>query len=214
MFSPTGLLPSAAAHSHGLRLTQYFLTPRQVGRTHPNAPTTPTTQRLPAITRDWFSLIRFRSPLLAESRLFSLPAGNEMFHFPAFPPHALCVQARVTGFKVLPGFPIRKSSDHSLVDSSPRHIAASHVLHRLLVPRHPPCALNNLATKMLASTVQFSRYGRPHPPPHGPPTPSWQFHDMNGPLRDRTPRHPHRGAQPIAKEALTPSGPNSVPQTP
>src|SRR5262249_28451053 len=81
-------------------------------------------------------------------------------HFPAFPPLALCVQARVTGHKLLPGFPIRKSSDHSSVDSSPRHIAASHVLLRLLVPRHPPCALNNLATKMLASTVQFSRYGR------------------------------------------------------
>jgi hypothetical protein len=28
------------------------------------------------------------------------------------------------------------------------------------VPRHPPCALINLATKMLASTVQFSSYGR------------------------------------------------------
>ena len=54
------------------------------------------------------------------------------------------------------GFPIRTSSDHSSVDSSPRLIAASYVLHRLLVPRHPPCALKNLATKMLASTVQFS----------------------------------------------------------
>jgi hypothetical protein len=31
-----------------------------------------------------------------------------------------------------------------LVDSSPRPIAASHVLHRLLVPRHPPSALDNL----------------------------------------------------------------------
>ena len=30
--------------------------------------------------------IRFRSPLLTESLLFSLPAGTEMFHFPAFPP--------------------------------------------------------------------------------------------------------------------------------
>src|SRR3954447_21547377 len=54
-------------------------------------------QRLPAITHARFSLIRFRSPLLTESRLFSLPAGTEMFHFPAFPPHALCVQAWVTG---------------------------------------------------------------------------------------------------------------------
>ena len=28
--------------------------------------------------------------------MLSLPAGTEMFHFPTFPPHALCVQARVT----------------------------------------------------------------------------------------------------------------------
>src|SRR6266550_3440988 len=62
------------------------------------------------------------------------------------------------------GFPIRTPSDHSSVGSSPRLIAASHVLLRLLVPRHPPCALNNLATKMLASTVQFSRYGRSRSP--------------------------------------------------
>ena len=61
-----------------------------------DGPTTPTTQRLPAITCNRFSLIRFRSPLLTESRLFSLPVGTEMFHFPTFPPHALCVQARVT----------------------------------------------------------------------------------------------------------------------
>jgi hypothetical protein len=62
-----------------------------------NAPTTPATQRLPSITRDRFSLIRFRSPLLAESLLFSLPAGTEMFHFPAFPPHTLYIQMWVTG---------------------------------------------------------------------------------------------------------------------
>src|ERR671921_654524 len=71
----------------------------------------------------------------------------------------------------MPGFPIRKSWDHSLVDSSPRPIAASHVLHRLLVPRHPPFALDNLTTenKMLASTVQFSTNDQPttpRPPPN------------------------------------------------
>ena len=49
------------------------------------------------LTHDWFGLFRFRSPLLTESRLLSLPVGNEMFHFPTFPPLALCVQARVTG---------------------------------------------------------------------------------------------------------------------
>jgi hypothetical protein len=72
----------------------YSLPDRQIRL---NSPTTPATQRLPAITRNGFSLFRFRSPLLTESRLLSLPVGNEMFHFPTFPPLALCVQARVTG---------------------------------------------------------------------------------------------------------------------
>ncbi len=43
-----------------------------------------------------FSLIRFRSPLLTESLLFSLPVGTEMFHFPTFPPRTLYIQMRVT----------------------------------------------------------------------------------------------------------------------
>src|SRR3954453_7708717 len=51
------------------------------------------------------------------------------------------------------GSPIRTSSDQRSVGSSPRLLAASHVLHRLLVPRHPPCALNNLTTQ------------KPHPHP-------------------------------------------------
>ncbi len=63
----------------------------------PYGPTTPATQRLPAITRDRFSLIRVRSPLLTESLLSSLPVGTEMFHFPTFPPHALYIQTPVTG---------------------------------------------------------------------------------------------------------------------
>src|SRR4051812_29561362 len=47
------------------------------------------------------------------------------------------------GNAVLPalGFPIRESADHRLFSASPRLIAAVHALHRLLVPRHPPCAL-------------------------------------------------------------------------
>src|SRR5690349_4964125 len=68
--------------------------------------------------------------------------------------------------QLVPGFPIRTPWDHSSVDSSPRPNAASHVLHRLLVPRHPPCALSSLATKMLASTVQFSNNKQPPPPTH------------------------------------------------
>src|ERR1700712_1580373 len=62
---------------------------------------------------------------------------------------------------LLLGFPIRKSSDQRSVDSSPRLIAASYVLHRLLVPRHPPCALNNLATQ--TPTPTHNKKGPPAP---------------------------------------------------
>ena len=44
------------------------------------------------------------------------------------------------------GFPIRTSPDQRSVANSPGHFAGSHVLHRLSMPRHPPCALNNLPT--------------------------------------------------------------------
>ena len=56
-----------------------------------------------------FGLFRVRSPLLTESRLFSVPVGTEMFHFPTFPPTALCVQAEVAGHYsgFFRGFPIR-----------------------------------------------------------------------------------------------------------
>ena len=109
-------------------------------------PTTPITQRLLAMTRARFGLFPFRSPLLRESRLLSLPVGTEMFHFPTFPPPALCVQAGAMGHYAQSGCPIRKSSDRCLVTDSPRLIAGSYVLLRLLVPRHSPCALINLAT--------------------------------------------------------------------
>src|SRR5947207_8111877 len=42
------------------------------------------------------------------------------------------------------GFPIRASAGHWPFSASPRLIAAVHALLRLLVPRHPPCALNIL----------------------------------------------------------------------
>lgn len=73
-----------------------------------------------------------------------------MFQFPEFASHGLYIHPWMmpSGCPVTPGFPIRKSSDQSLFDSSPRHIAAYHVLHRLSTPRHPPCTLNSLTTIM------------------------------------------------------------------
>src|SRR3954454_8990321 len=75
------------------------------------------------------------------------------------------------GSAVLPalGFPIRESADHGLFSASPRLIAAVHALLRLLVPRHPPCALTILTVilgralrlrpviPVSLATVQFSR---------------------------------------------------------
>ena len=49
------------------------------------------------------------------------------------------------------GFPHSEISGSKLTYSSPKHIGVSPVLHRLLVPRHPPCALINLTVKKLYS---------------------------------------------------------------
>jgi hypothetical protein len=51
--------------------------------------------RNPTPQAGWFRLFRVRSPLLAESRLFSLPQGTEMFHFPWYRSEALCIRTPV-----------------------------------------------------------------------------------------------------------------------
>jgi hypothetical protein len=72
--------------------------------------------------------MRFRSPLLSQSRFLSFPPGTEMVHFPGFARARLWIHRAVW-----------------------RLIAACHVLHRLLLPRHPPCALSSL-------TIKFARH--------------------------------------------------------
>ncbi len=90
-----------------------------------------------------FGLFRVRSPLLAESLLFSFPAGTEMVHFPA-------LSSPTYGFSrgylsiTLGGFPHSEISGSTPVCGSPKLIAANHVLHRLLAPRHPPNALSSV----------------------------------------------------------------------
>jgi hypothetical protein len=61
-----------------------------------SGPTTPNWQRHQAIPPARFRLFPFRSPLLRESLLLSVPRGTEMFQFPRFPLLVLCVRARVT----------------------------------------------------------------------------------------------------------------------
>src|SRR3712207_3727338 len=59
------------------------------------------------------------------------------------------------------GFPIRRSRDQRLVSTYPGLIAAAHVLHQLLAPRHPPCALVLLIEKNTSvAAMEFSRCAR------------------------------------------------------
>ena len=63
-----------------------------------------------------------------------------MFHFPGFPTYTYVFSIRYTVLRRVCSH-IRKSADITLICSSPQLIAACHVLHRLLMPRHSPYAL-------------------------------------------------------------------------
>lgn len=179
--SSTGVLPSTPDLSHVLRLHQRFLTLRPAGRPIKHTPTTPYTQPLPGLTRTRFSLIQFRSPLLPESRLFSLPEGTEMFHFPSFPPHCLCVQQRVTAHDDCRVSPFGNPRIKAWL-TAPRGLSwppTSFIgswcqgIHRAPLKTWP---------QMLASTVQFSSNDQP------PTTPN-QSRSSLGPASRRSEQH-------------------------
>jgi hypothetical protein len=93
-FSPTWLSHAMAPLSRGLRLTTGLVTLLL-----------PALQPLkdPKILSG-LGYVRFRSPLLSESRLLSFPPGTEMVHFPGFAHTCLCIQQAVKRF-YLSGFP-------------------------------------------------------------------------------------------------------------
>ena len=62
---------------------------------------------------------------------------------PRVPLHMLWIHIWMTEVRSA-GFPHSEISGSKLICSSPKLIAAYHVFHRLLVPRHPPCALLRL----------------------------------------------------------------------
>jgi hypothetical protein len=105
-----------------------------------------------SLARHGFGLFPFRSPLLRESRLISFPPGTEMVHFPGFARTRLWIQRAVQGFYPC-GFPHSEIPGSKPACGSPRLIAACHVLHRHLPPRHPPCALSSL-------TIKFTQHSR------------------------------------------------------
>ncbi len=103
--------------------------------------------------------MRFRSPLLSQSRFLSFPPGTEMVHFPGFAHTRLWIRRAVRGFCPR-GFPHSEISGSKPACGSPKLIAACHVFLRRLLPRHPPCALSSLTTKFTRHTPYH--YGPRH----------------------------------------------------
>ena len=58
------------------------------------------------------------------------------------------------------GFPHSEIAGSMDICSSPTLIAAYHVFHRLLVPRHPPCALISLTNNLVSGHLIFNYFVR------------------------------------------------------
>ncbi len=102
-----------------------------------------------------FGLFPVRSPLLRKSIFLSFPADTEMFQFSAFATRALCIQTQS----------VQESRDHHLFDGSPGLIAVFRALQSLLMPRHPPCALSSLTTRIECSQTLPATTSRSQPEP-------------------------------------------------
>ena len=87
-----------------------------------------------------------------------------MFQFTGFPTYSYGFTVGRLRF-AQPGFPIQISADHWIFAPPQQLFAAYHVFHRLLVPRHPPCALIRLTSLFCArvhSVVHFFRFSCLH----------------------------------------------------
>ena len=143
--SLTGLSPSSAGCPNTVQLDNVFVTPRDNCRYLRTLPL-PHLRNGCSLTRTWFRLRPFRSPLLRASLSISLPPVTEMFHFTGSPPHYCGCRTSPAGF---PHSDTRGSSD---AYSFPRLFAVRCVLHRRLAPRHPPRALITLTSYFLYNT--------------------------------------------------------------
>ena len=78
-----------------------------------------------------------------------------MVHFPPLPSPAYVFSGRYSGMSQS-GFPHSEIPGSKPACGSPRLIAACHVLHRLLAPRHSPYALSSLTKCSLHLTYLLS----------------------------------------------------------
>ena len=82
-----------------------------------------------------------------------------MFQFTTFPFLKLCIYLRMTEL-FSAGFPHSDICGSIVICTSPQLFAAYHVLHRLLVPRHSPCALSCLTffTSLTSNVVAILHF--------------------------------------------------------
>ena len=96
-----------------------------------------------------FGLFPFRSPLLWKSHVVFSSSGYLDVSVHRVPFLKLCIGLRI--LEVCSSrFPHSEISGSKDICSSPKLIAAYHVFHRLLVPRHPPYALTCLTITRIA----------------------------------------------------------------
>nr|YP_001152214.1 ORF124 [Pinus koraiensis]ABP35456.1 ORF124 [Pinus koraiensis] len=114
MLSATGLSPSRVQDSTASPSSTELIL---------GSPTTPFSR---------FRLLPFRSPLLRESLLLSIPLATKMFQFARLSLACPWIQQQ------LKGLTYSGISGSMLIFNSPKHFVAYHALPRLWVPRYPP----------------------------------------------------------------------------
>ena len=78
-----------------------------------------------------------------------------MFQFRRFPTYSYLIQSTLIRYCRI-GFPHSEISGSMRMCRSPKLIAACHVLRRLLMPRHSPCALYSLIYIAVSRIMQAS----------------------------------------------------------
>src|SRR4028119_2294990 len=148
----------------------------------------------------------------------SFPPGTEMFQFPGFASCVLWIQSQDTWLaspstsrtgedndETSGGLPHSEIRGSKPIPGSPLLIAGYHVLHRLLLPRHPPNALLALDPIQRRTGIMpaFCCPAYPSPTRHPraapgggptvtpPPAALVPTSAARGPCRPRPPRHPH-----------------------
>jgi hypothetical protein len=198
VFRLGGWSPHVQTGFHVSRLTHGSTQTLRIRGCHPLRPDFPVRSAYPMSTT---GLFRFRSPLLTESRLMSVPPGTEMFQFPGFASQHYGFMSRYPSRGGLPHSDIHGSTP---ARGSPWLIAACHVLHRLLVPRHPPNALLLLNAPPRAGAREASHRDNARRPVHHAQKPSSVRHARHRASPSATAlRPPHRDSFPHTDLSLS-----------